>query len=131
MELHIKIIGALLIVLALVHISFPRFFNWRQELGSLSIINRQLMYVHTFFIAVVIFFVGLLCLTSTTELLNTGLGKRISLGLAIFWILRLFVQFFGYSSEIWKGRSFETIAHVLFAIFWTYLSVVFVLAYYL
>lgn len=130
MELHIKVIGILLIVLALVHFFFPKLFNWRQELGSLSIINRQLMYVHTFFIAVAIFFVGLLCLTSTNELLNTGLGKRVSLGLAIFWILRLSVQFFGYSSEIWKGRSFETIVHVLFSIFWTYLSVVFVFAYY-
>jgi hypothetical protein len=122
MELHIKIIGILLILLSLVHSVFPKQFNWKQELSSLSIINRQLMYVHTFFIALVLFLIGLLCLTSASELVNT-------LGLALFWIVRLYFQFFGYSSKVWKGKLFETIVHILFAVFWTYLSVVFIIVY--
>jgi len=129
MELHIKIIGALLIVLALVHISFPKKFNWKQELSSLSIMNRQIMYVHSFFIAFMIFLMGVLCLTSANELLHTTLGKRISLGLGIYWATRLFFQFFIYSSKVWKGKTFETAIHILFSIFWTYLSIVFILAY--
>lgn len=129
MELHLKIIGALLILLALFHFFFPKRFNWKQELSSLSLINRQLMYIHSFFIAFVIFLMGLLCLTSANELLNTDLGKRILLGLAIFWTVRLIVQFFGYSSKLWKGRSFETTVHIVFSLFWIYLVVVFILAY--
>ena len=74
---------------------------------------------------------GVLCLTSSVELINTTLGKRISLGIGIFWIVRLYVQFFGYSSKIWKGKTFETIVHILFSIFWTYLSVVFTGIYFL
>ena len=70
---------------------------------------------------------GLLCLTSTEELLTTTLGKRISLGIGIFWAIRLYVQFFGYSSKIWKGKVFETIMHIVFTALWTYLSVVFIL----
>jgi hypothetical protein len=129
MELHLKIIGCLLILLALLHFFFPGYFNWKQELSSLSIFNRQMMYVHMYFIAIFVFLVGLLCLTSSNELLTTTLGKRISLGLGIFWTIRLGVQFFGYSSKIWKGRSFETIVHIFFSIFWTYISTIFVLAY--
>jgi hypothetical protein len=129
MELHLKIIGVLLILLSLVHSVFPKQFNWKQELSSLSIINRQLMYVHTFFIALLLFLIGLLCLTSANELVTTGLGKKISLGLAIFWIVRLYFQFFGYSSKIWKGKLFETIVHILFSLFWTYLSVIFIRLY--
>jgi hypothetical protein len=87
------------------------------------------MYVHTFFIALVLFLIGLLCLTSASELVNTSLGKRISLGLAIFWIVRLYFQFFVYSSKVWKGKLFETIVHLLFAIFWAYLTVVFTMLY--
>jgi hypothetical protein len=41
MEIHFKIIGVLLIALALVHIVFPKYFNWDKELKSLSLINRQ------------------------------------------------------------------------------------------
>lgn len=129
MELHLKIIGILLIALALIHFVFPKRFNWKQELSSLSLINRQLMYVHSFFIAFVIFLMGLLCLTSANELLNTSFGKRILLGLAIFWAVRLLVQFFGYSSKLWKGRSFETTVHIVFSIFWIYLVVIFIMAY--
>lgn len=129
MEIHLKLIGILLILLALLHFFFPRYFNWRQELSSLTLINRQLMYVHSFFIAFVIFLMGLLCVTSATELLSTSFGKRICLGLAIFWLARLAVQFFGYSSKTWKGKSLETTIHVLFSIVWVYLVIVFILAY--
>jgi hypothetical protein len=130
MKLHLQIIGFCLIALGVVHAIFPKKFNWKQELGSLSIINREMMYVHTFFIAFTLVLIGLLCLTSASELTSTTLGKRISLGLGVFWTLRLFVQFFVYSSTTWRGKRFETIVHVLFAFFWAYLSVVFLMIYY-
>ena len=129
MELHLKIIGSLLIVLALAHIGFPQHFKWKEELKSISIINRQMVYVHSFFIAFTVFLMGLLCLTSSSELLGTVLGKRISLGLGIFWTTRLFIQFFGYSSKVWKGKTFETTVHIFFSLFWVYLSAVFILTY--
>jgi hypothetical protein len=129
MELHLKIIGSCLILLGLVHAIFPRKFNWKQELSSLSIINREMMYVHTFFIAFTLFLVGLLCLISPTDLINITLGKQVSLGLGIFFSLRLLVQFFGYSSKTWKGKILETIIHVLFSIFWTYITIIFFLIY--
>lgn len=125
MILHFKIIGFLLIGLALVHLIFPKYFNWKEELKSLSLINKQMMTIHTFFIALVVFLMGLLCLTSATELIETRLGKTISLGLAIFWSLRLIIQFFGYSTKLWKRKRFETIIHILFSGLWIYLSIIF------
>lgn len=125
MEIHIRIIGVLLILLGSVHVIFPKYLNWKEELKGLSLINRQLMQVHTLFIAVTVFLMGLLCLSSTSELINTKLGKTISLGLAIFWTLRLFIQFFGYSSKLWRGRVVETAVHIASVVFWMYLSVVF------
>jgi hypothetical protein len=125
MHLHLKIIGTLLIILALIHIVFPKYFNWEKELSSLSLINRQMISVHTFFIALTIFLMGLLCFTLPNDLIETNLGKKISLGLGIFWTLRLIIQFFGYSSKLWKGKAFETTVHILFAFLWTYLSFIF------
>lgn len=126
MELHLKITGSLLIVLALTHVVFPRYFNWKQELSSLSLINKQIMQVHSFFIAVTVFLMGLLCLTCSEELTGTVLGKRISLGLGIFWSTRLVIQFFGYSSRVWRGKTFETTIHIVFSLLWVYLSVIFI-----
>lgn len=125
MEIHFKIIGIILIALALIHFVFPRYFSWNEELKSLSLINRQMMSVHTFFIALTLFLMGILCLTSSKELIETLLGKKIVLGLGIFWTVRLFVQFFGYSADLWKGKKFETLMHIIFSLLWTYLSIIF------
>lgn len=87
-----------------------------------------MMYVHTFFIALTIFLMGVLCLTSSGEMLTTVLGRRVSLGFAVFWFARLVVQFFGYSSELWRGKRFETVMHVFFSMIWVYLTSVFAIA---
>jgi hypothetical protein len=125
MQIRLKIIGCFLIVLAFLHIVFPKYFNWKEELKSLTLINKQMMEIHTFFIAVTVLLMGLLCLTSSAELVNTLLGKRISLGLGIFWGIRLVIQFFGYSSKLWKGKRFETTMHIFFSILWIYLTYIF------
>lgn len=131
MEIHFKIIGTLLIVLSFIHLAFPKYFNWNEELGPLSLINRQMMYVHTFFIAFVVLLIGILCLNSSDELVSTAFGKKIDLGLGIFWLARLFIQFFGYSSLLWKGKSLETGIHILFSLLWIYFTAVFLAAYWM
>lgn len=129
MELLLKLTGFVLIALGLFHVFFPKYFKWKEEFSRVSMINRQIMYVHSFFIAFVVVLIGLLCVTSATDLLKTPLGKKISLGISIFWITRLFIQFFGYSTSLWKGKTFETGIHILFSILWTGLSAVFILTY--
>ena len=128
--IHFTITGGLLILLALLHLSFPRYFNWEEDLKDLSLINKQMMKVHTFFVGLVVFLIGVLCLTSADELVHTNLGKKISLGIGLFWLMRLVVQFFGYSNKLWKGKTFETIMHIVFSVLWIYLSSVFIINYF-
>ena len=129
MELQLKIIGVILVLLALLHGIFPKYFDWENELRPLTIINREIMWVHTFFVALSLILVGLLCITSGDELIFTSLGRRVSLGIAIFWFARLLIQFFGYSSELWRGKRFETVVHILFSILWAYMTGIFFLIY--
>jgi hypothetical protein len=125
MEFHLKIIGTLLIVLAIIHVLFPKYFDWKSELKSLSLINRQMMEVHTFFVALIVLLMGILCISCSSELVTTSFGRKISLGLGIFWVIRLLFQFFVYSSKLWKGKTFETTIHILFSVLWIYLSIIF------
>ncbi len=127
MELHLKFIGCILIALSMMHINFPKRFNWSEEFSRVSLLNRQMMFVHTLFIALVVFLIGVLCLTSAKELVQTDLGKRICFGIFIFWFARLVTQFFGYSSLLWKGKRYETTVHIVISILWVYLSAVFFL----
>ena len=126
MTTHVIIIGIVLLVLAFIHLPFPKYFKWKEECSGMSMINRQMMYIHTLFIALTVFLMGLLCVSSASELVTTGFGKRICLGMAIFWLTRLIIQFFGYSSVLWRGKRFETGMHILFSFLWVYFTVVFV-----
>lgn len=125
MEIQLRLIGFVLIILALLHAGFARYFGWRRDLAPLSLINREMMYVHTFFVALTVLLMGLLCLTSAPELVGTLLGRRLALGIGLFWLARLLIQFFGYSARLWRGKRFETGVHVVFVAFWGYLSAVF------
>lgn len=127
MEVQLELIGFALVGLALLHVPFARYFKWRQEFAAVSLINRQMMYVHTFFIAFTVLLMGLLCLTSAAELIATPLGHKLALGCGAFWLARLLIQFFGYSATLWRGKRFETAVHVVFSGLWAYLSIVFIL----
>jgi len=126
MEIAIRIAGALMVLLALLHTVFPRRFRWKEEFASISLLSRQILYVHTFFIALTVLLMGMLCITSAEMLVNTELGKRIAVGLAIFWTARLLIQFFGYSRTLWWGKRFETGIHVTFSAMWAYFSLIFI-----
>lgn len=126
MNVHLHIIGTVLMILSLVHVIFPKYFHWSEELKSLSLINRQMFKVHTFFIALTVFLMGLLCVTGGDDLINTRLGKMICLGLGVFWLIRLCFQLFVYSPQLWKGKRFETVVHIVFTMFWAYMSGIFI-----
>jgi hypothetical protein len=96
MKLQLNIIGVLLLLLSGIHMFFPGYFHWKEDLKSLSLINRQMMQVHAFFIALV-----------------------------VFWGIRLFFQLFVYSPELWKGKRRETVIHILFTCLWIYFSLLF------
>lgn len=130
MELHLKIAGILIILLSSIHIPFPNYFKWRDELPKLSLINRQMMYSHTFFLAFLLFLMGLMSVWYTDDIIHTRLGRSFALGMGVFWLLRLLAQFFWYSSELWKGKRFETVIHIVFSILWVYFSVTYFMVYY-
>src|SRR5262245_8584583 len=95
----LKIAGASLLILSLAHAFFPARFKWKEELGRLSLLNRQIFQVHCFFIALVLFMFGLLALVFTDTLLQrTALARLVLAGLLLFWLARLFAQFFVYDA---------------------------------
>ena len=127
MEIHLKIIGICLILLSIMHVGFPTYFKWKKELASLSLINREMMYIHTLFIGIITLMMGILSFFYSSQMINLEFGRTIAAGLSIFWFIRLVVQFFGYSSKLWRGKKMETVIHVVFSIFWAYLSIIYLI----
>lgn len=125
-EWHLRIAGALQIALALLHLTFPRRFQWKEELARLSPLNRQIFQVHTFFICVVLVLIGTLSLLAPETLLEpTRLSRLVLGGFATFWGLRVLCQWFVYDASLWRGQTFNTVMHALFSLLWLYLTAVY------
>jgi hypothetical protein len=122
--LHLQIVGALLIALGIGHMFFGRYFGWKRELASVSLLTRQVFFVHTFFIGLGVAMAGAGSFLYAGALLRPGaLSRALLAGMAVFWLCRLIVQFFVYDSAIWRGDPFRTFMHVVFAMLWTYVTV--------
>ena len=74
LALHLKFTGAALIFLGVSHAFFGKRFNWAQETARLSPLNRQIFYVHTFFIALICVMMGVLALLGTRALTEPTLA---------------------------------------------------------
>jgi hypothetical protein len=121
LEINLKIVGAMLIILGIAHGAFNKRFEWKTELAKLSLFNRQMFLVHCFFIALTLVLMGGVTLLYTDALLQPTPLSRVALAaVVIFWLCRLFIQFFVYDSALWRGNKFNTSMHVLFSFLWTY-----------
>jgi hypothetical protein len=126
---HIRIAGAGLLGLAACHLFFGKRFNWKEECGRMSLLNRQIFYVHCFFIALTVGLMGTLSLMCAPELVQPSpLARALLIGLTVFWGLRLLCQWFVYDAALWRGHRFNTFVHVVFSSIWLYLTTVYGIA---
>jgi hypothetical protein len=127
--LHLRIVGVLMAWLVGVNLFVPKICRWREELERLSLLNRQIFQVHGLFIVLTLGLFSALLLTTADALLEpTRLSRAMLTGLTIFWGLRMLMQWFFYSPEIWRGHRFNTVMHYLFSALWIYVTGVFATA---
>ena len=87
---HLRIVGSSLIALSVAHLYFARHLEWRKDAALLTPVNRQIFYVHAFFICLILAMMGALCLFAPHTLLTpTPLSRHPSTtALVNMWDLR-------------------------------------------
>jgi hypothetical protein len=124
----LRVAGAGLILLAGLHVPIGRRLKWREEALLLSPVNASIFRVHTFFICLVLIMMGLPCLVEPSVFLESShAGAWMAWSFSLFWTVRLFVQWFGYPRNLWRGKKVETIVHAWFTIVWLALALLFAL----
>lgn len=101
----------------------PYQLHWREDLLSLTSFNRKLMWVHGGFTVYTIIAFGVMTLFLHDEMLR---GDRASIAIALFiavyWLIRVVVDFTYYSNSDWpQGRQF-VIGHSLLTALFVFLS---------
>lgn len=74
------------------HLAFYRLFNWREDLRTLTFVNRGIVRVLNFCLTVVFMIFAYLSLAHTEELLSTALGFSLTASIALFWLVRTVQQ---------------------------------------
>ena len=119
LEVALRVVGALQLALAGLHLTFPRHLGWREELPRLSLLNRQIFVVHTIFVCFVLVLFGALSLCAPRTLLEpSALSRFVLVGITAFWALRLAIQLWYFDASLWRGHRDRTIAHVGFTALW-------------
>jgi len=123
---NLRAAGVLLAVLVVVNLFVPFRFGWRAELSRISLLNRQIFQAHSVFLILTLALSSALLLTSADALVEPSrLARAILLGLTIFWAVRMLMQWFFYSPDIWRGNRFFTAMHLVFSVAWVYMTAVF------
>lgn len=124
--LLLRIAGAGLILLAASHVPIGRHLRWREEAARLTPVNAAVFHVHTFFICLVLVIMGLPCLLDPMVFLEKSRAAAwLAWSYAAFWAIRLYVQWFVYRADLWRGKRMETAIHYGFSAVWTALALLF------
>ena len=94
-ELLLKIGGIYNILCALLHVIFPKMFQWDKILESLPrdkrLTLRPSLHIMNWCMAVFWGILAYIPLVHTSELLLPGLGRTLLASIVIFWVIRIFV----------------------------------------
>ncbi len=85
--------GVFHLALAIFHLFFWRIFHWKEDLASLTRINRAITQILNLCLTFLFFIMAYVSFVHAAELISTPLGRTMLASIALFWILRLILQF--------------------------------------
>jgi len=106
MDTVVKAGGIYCFAFVIFHLLFWRLFNWREDLRSLSFLNRCIIQVLNLGLAFSFAIFGYVSLVHTTELLVTPLGKSLLVLIALFWLARAVEQIVFFKLKHWGSIAF-------------------------
>ncbi len=122
----LRIAGAGLILLAILHVPISRHLKWHEDAARLTPINASIFHVHSFFICLVLVMMGLPCaLDPLVFLEKSRAGAWMSWSFAAFWAIRFYFQWFVYRVDLWRGKRMESYLHWWFSFVWIALTLLF------
>ena len=120
---YIQFAGVVHLAITSVNFFLPKKLQYRENLGKMSTIIRQIYVIHSVYIVIVLLGLAGLCFFFAPELAGASpLGRGLSGFMAFFWGLRVCIQRFYYDPELKRQNRF---IDVLFTIAFAYLAIVF------
>jgi hypothetical protein len=105
----LQLAGLVQLIIAVANFFAPAKLHYRENLAKVSPIIRQIFTVHSVYIVLVLLAFALICLLFPGDLLGADrLGKFLCGFLALFWDLRVVLQFFYYDKTVKQENPLGT-----------------------
>lgn len=87
---------------AVFHLMFWKIFHWKDDLASLTHINRSIMQILNLRLTFVFLVMAYLSFFHKAEMISTNIGKALLISFSLFWFFRTLEQvvFFGVKNRI-------------------------------
>ncbi|MGI8436140.1 MAG: hypothetical protein ACR2NX_04455 [Chthoniobacterales bacterium] len=115
LELGLRVAAIAQFGIAALNLSLVPLLGWKEDLGRLPLLVREVFQVHLIFITVTVAIFAVLtwrfagAMASGSDLVATWLAIAIGL----FWGIRSVMQWTHYSASHWRGQASRTLAHWL------------------
>jgi hypothetical protein len=121
---HLTVVGLLLVGLGAVHVVLPRALRWPSELVDASPLNREVSYVHCYFIGLACLLWGLLPLTAGPLLLEPNpITRLVLIGAVAFWASRFVIQLAVFNRHARESTQWRALS-IAGTGLWLYLTVI-------
>jgi hypothetical protein len=109
----IQVGGVLSLLAGVLHLFFPRFFDWRTDLAKLTPLNARILFTIHLFLAAFFFIFGFISLRFPAELAGgSGLGGAVAGSYAVFWLVRGVWQYL-YFDPSGQPRGLKVVHHLI------------------
>jgi hypothetical protein len=123
LPLAIQLAGGLHLLVAAANFVLPGMLGYRENLAKVSPIIRQIFLVHAAYIVLVLVGFGMICLRFSDDLCGgSRLGLFVCEFLAVFWFLRVVLQF-GFYDRVTKRE--HPIGSFIFSAIFLYFAAIF------
>ena len=87
---------------AVFHLFFWRLFHWKEDLASLTAINRAVMQIMNLCLMFIFLAMAYVSFFHTLEMASTSLGRTLLVAFSLLWLLRAVEQviFFGIRNRL-------------------------------
>ena len=94
--------GVFCLGFAVFHLFFWRLFRWKEDLASLTAINRAVMQIMNLCLLFIFLAMAYVSFFHTPEMASTGLGRTLLVAFSLLWLLRAVEQviFFGIRNRL-------------------------------
>lgn len=87
------------------HLMFWKIFRWKEDLSSLTPINRSVMQILNLRLTYMFLVMAFVLFAFQSEIMTTRLGQMLLIAFSVFWFMRSMEQviFFGIKNKISNG----------------------------